>query len=227
MQAVVQFADVQEPITVQLPSLEFLPLPKQPESSPFAEYVGSPVRLSSLQLEKSDKPSRLKIRHRLSSTSASATLLMKASLNPFVARSKPLPIHACVEISPDAGQQAFTSSIELKVTSLKLLQITYFRARAYSGQSADNEYEEVGDDEVSLQAFPERCMAEPRMKTPGTPNPVFFAATFEASIPESTRPSFRTFNVNYNFQLKVTIEAQVGGKKFEHRFVVQELNILP
>lgn len=227
IQAVFQFSDAQEPFTTELPPLDFLPVPRSPESSTFVEYVRPPERLSSSQLVDKKKSFRLSYRGKVSSATPPVDLVMKASLNSQVVGSFPFPIYACVEIDPCSGESVTMQSINIRVKSLKLCQLTFFRARKYRGLSSMEEFQETSEDIVLLNALPDHIVAEPQTKPSGDGKSTFFPATFEASIPKTTRPSFRTFNVNHNFQLKVSLEAEILGKKFEHKFFVESLTVLP
>ncbi len=50
--------------------------------------------------------------------------------------------------------------------------------------------------------------------------------SFQAVIPESVCPSFRSFAISRNYRLKMSISVVVGGKDFEVEFEVPNVVIL-
>ena len=47
---------------------------------------------------------------------------------------------------------------------------------------------------------------------------LIFATAFEARIPSNIPPSFRAFNINRSYQVKIEVETTVCGKTFEHDY---------
>ena len=156
----------------------------------------------------------------------SFNVVMKASLNSLVSKASSFQVYTCVEVYPQPLDSDKIPSIKLRVTSLKLREVTTFRARLYSGGRAADEYQETGEQTFVLGAIPDHVMAEAR-PPPSKDHCMFFAGTFEVRIPEAAQPSFRTFNINHSYYLKVTVETEVLGKKLEHKFAVDGLTVLP
>lgn len=227
VQAVFHFSDNQHPITIQLPVLDFSPMPRSPESSTFVEFVRPPETISSSSLLDKKKSFRLSFRDKASAANPAGNLVIKASLNSQVVRASTFRIYACVEIEAHSGGSASIQDILVRLKAAQLRQVTFFRARMYDGASSPNEYQEVGEDSILLHGEPDHILAEPQQKPSEDEKSTFFPATFEVRIPERTQSSFRTFNINHNFQLKVTLEVEVLGKKFEHKFVVENFTVLP
>jgi hypothetical protein len=227
IQAVFQFSDVQGPVTIQLPPLHFLPVSRLPDASTFVEYARPPEGLSTSRLTDKKRSFRLSYRGKGSSTPPDLTLVMKASLNNQVVRFSSFLVYACVEIYFDPDEAAPIPPITLRLTSVNLRQITAFRARLYSGASSTDEYQEMGEDTTTLYATPECVTAEARASPSGDGKSMFFPATFETRVPQTAQPSLRTFNINHSFQLRITFEVDVLGKKLEHKFVVENLVVLP
>jgi hypothetical protein len=61
----------------------------------------------------------------------------------------------------------------------------------------------------------------------GVKNVWFYPATFEARTPGTTCPSFRTFNINHNYQIEMKVEIEVCGKSFEFKIEVPDVVVLP
>lgn len=230
VQAVFQFSDNPQPLTVQLPPLDFLPHPGLPDSSTLIEYVRPAERFSRSRLTQERKSFRHSLGEKISSSRSSipsVDLIIKTSLNTNVKQSSPLPIHSCVEIGFHPAQPISIQSINIRIKSLKLYQVTMFRAREIQGTGGMPEYQEIGEHTIALNAIPNQVSVQAQTRPSKNGNTILFPASFEARIPHDVPPCFRTFNINQSHQLKLTLEAEVAGKTFEHKIIVERLNIFP
>lgn len=153
---------------------------------------------------------------------------MKATVPPYLTTSGSFPIYACIEIDSLSHTNIDLSLINIKIKSLKLCQYTFYRSLIYHGITAfHREHQATYEGLVNLNAVPEWRQVERRHgKTPDR-SFLYFPAAFEARIPGDVCPSFRTFNINHNFQLDFKLEAEVCEKKFEFKVVVPGVVVFP
>lgn len=226
VQATFHWTDTPNALTIQLPPLDFLPISRQPDPSTFIEFVRSPESLSNSAL-RGKKFFRRSSRDSVSFTSWGINIIMKASINSQVVKASCCRIHACVEVNTAPQDRDSIRTVSLRVTSLKLREVTTFRGRLYSGGRASDEYQETGDQTFALNAVPDHATVNAQSQKSEREDMIFFPATFEAMLPGAAQPSFRTFNINHSFYLKATVEAEIFGKKLEHGFTLDNLTLLP
>ena len=78
-----------------------------------------------------------------------------------------------------------------------------------------------------LNSIPEFVNAALQYSTSGDRKVWMYPASFEVRVPGSTCPGFSTFNINHQFRVLMTIEAEIAGKKFEYKVEVPDVVVLP
>ena len=146
---------------------------------------------------------------------------MKATIPPCVTTSGSFPIYACIEIDSFSAAAIDLPLIDIKIKSLKLCQYTFYRSlRCHGVTSYGREHQATYEELVPLNTVPEWRQVERQYGKTNGRSFTYFPAAFEARIPGDTCPSFRTFNINHNFQLEFKLEATICEKKFEFKVEV-------
>ena len=222
------FEDCKDPYITHLALLDLVPHDRCPRPPPISEHTMPTQRYASSRLVGEDKSFKHSIRDRFSSNTPSVNLTMKASAPSFHVSGIAFPIYTCVEIDLSRSPAIAIPTMSIAVKSLQLCQITYYRALKYRGGSVRREVEQVDTDFVTLNTLPEQIRVQQQQRNgSGDDILIVFPATFEARIPGDVCPSFRTYNINHNFTLLFEVEAEVCGRKFEHKVVVENLIVFP
>ena len=224
VQTLFSFYDREDPYVAQLEPLIFLPFSPPPPNT-LTEVAKPTEKYSSSRLVGQEKSFKHSVRDRFSSQTPHVYFTMKASLASHLVTSSAFPIYACVEIGPFSDPSISIPSIDIKIKSLKLHPITFYRALRVRGSSRP-EHEVMDDYSILLNAVPENRLVQQQHITVEDKKTTCYPATFEARIPGDACPTFRTFNINHTYLLKVTVEAEICGKTFEHKFEVPDIMIL-
>ena len=228
VQASFQFDGEKEPFVMDFAPLNLVPYNPRPQQPSFAEFIKPAQQYSSSRLIGCEKSFKHSLRDKFSSQTPSVKVVMKTTVPPNLAPSGSFPIYACVEIDSFSDPAIDVPVVNIKITSLKLCQYTFYRSIRSRGVSVHNrEHQATHEELVPLNAVPEWCEVERREGTSGDRKYVYFPASFEARIPGATCPSFQTFNINHNFQLEFKLEAEVCGKKFEFKVDVPNVVVYP
>ncbi|EME40221.1 hypothetical protein DOTSEDRAFT_56465 [Dothistroma septosporum NZE10] len=134
-----------------------------------------------------------------------------------LATSQTFSIHASVEIDQFSDSAIAIPAVALRITSLKLAQVTYYRATR-SNHSRETEIEELDKSQLTLNAKPDGVVVNLGDAIDDGAGKLIFATSFQARLPADIPSSFRTFNINRSYQVKIAVETEVCGKTFEHDY---------
>ena len=228
LEAAIFFEDSEKPYIVKFAPLEYSPLPPEmpPDYQPsFAEYVKPPEKYASSRLTGGEKSFRNSFRDKFSSATPSMTVTMKASIVPFLSTATAFPLYICIELDNLSDPHAINiPSVNIRMKSLKIGQGTTWRAIRTHG-TIHPEHEEFMDSSISMNAVPDSRVVEVQLGP--EKKQLVFPTSFEARIPSNVCASFRTVTINHAHRLKAVVEVEVAGKIFEHKFAVDNLEIMP
>lgn len=233
LQTMVQFQGAEEPFVTAMQSrLMFAPYGQVGHPPELVEFVKETKEYSSSRLIGEQKSFGHSLRDKLSSHTPSVNIVMKSSIATLLSVGDSFPIYACVEIDSASSTEINIPTVRLQVKKIELCQFSFYRAMRY--RSTGVGYSQYGDevesnqeDTVKLNTVPDGRDAERQYGKSDSKNFWFYPATFEARIPGSTCPSFRTFNINHNFCIELTLEAEVCGKELEFKIDVPDVRVLP
>jgi hypothetical protein len=229
VQAVFQFEGEKYPQVVQLPPLSLAPLSQGPHQPRLVEFTKpSEQYASSRLLEGVEKSFRGSFKDKFSSHTPSVNLALKASVPTLLDTASAFPIYVCAEIDSPSTTAVTIPKVNIKITKLTLCQYTFYRAvseRNYSSYRTESQF--THEDLLLLNALPDTLDVTQRDRFDGVKNIWFYPATFEARTPGTTCPSFRTFNINHNYQIEMKVEIEVCGKSFEFKIEVPDVVVLP
>lgn len=211
VEAILHFADAEEPMIVKFEDFNFSPLPlAYPIQAPFVEHVRDVEKYASSRLTGREKSFRLSIRDKFSSATPSLDVSMKASVLPVVTTGSTFSLFVCAELSNLSDPYSISvPNVQLRIKSLKLRKTATFRAIRADGWSSWPEMEETHNESLILNALPEVRTAEMQV---GDRKQLVFPAAFEARLPGDCAPCFSTVNINYSCGLKIVVEAEVCGR---------------
>ncbi|KXS93563.1 hypothetical protein AC579_711 [Pseudocercospora musae] len=86
---------------------------------------------------------------------------------------------------------------------------------------------EIDEEKILLNASPDIQNVQGEQRMAEKSSKLVFPATFQARIPSSVCPSFRTLNINRTYRLKMVLEADICGKNFEHKFELSVAVVTP
>lgn len=199
--------------------------------SGFVEFVRPPQNYASSRLSGEQKSIGHSVRDRFSSRTPSIIVVMKASVPVSVPVAAAFTVHTCVEIEGMSHPSIYIPSVDLTIKSLKLIPITAWRALKversghFFGDSP--EHEVIREETVRLNALADTITAGQQQLENG--NKLMFPASFEARIPGSICPTFRTLNIIRSYMVQMTLAAEISGKAFEHKLEsrIEVLSSLP
>ena len=226
LQVIVYFENGIPPYRSQVTPVAFCPLSGDAGQIALAEHVKDVHKHGSDQVLGEGKSIMRSLRKRLSSSAPSFNIIMRTSVPTGVLPDKPFSSHTCLEIDPTLSQHLTPSSVTFKLKKVELRCVVVYRALRI-GETSDLETEEVESECIILDASPKFAVASPGSRASDPPNSTVFPATFTVCIPERTACSFRTFNINHNFQLRFTVGLEAGGKTLKHKVEVLDLVVLP
>lgn len=216
LQVVINFEPGSGPFYSQPLPLVFCPL-RSPAPVQNLESVRPAERYQSSRLTGEAKSFRNSFRDKFSNETPSVDVVLRARISSSIPTGSSFAIQTCAEISSLSVPNISVPTIDLRIAKLEILPITFFRALLVSEFSMDRpEHEVVDEESLTLNATPSSRTVEAQALGEGSM--IVFPATFEARIPGNIPPSLRTFTINRNYSLKMTLEADIAGKTFEHKF---------
>ena len=222
VQVVVHFADTQDPFLSAPQPLVICPHQSGLQGSP-AECVMLAEKYASSRLVGREKSFMGSFKDKFSSETPSVNVVLKARGPTIVSSGNSFPIQSCVELDALSMPSIDVASVDIRIAEVKLVAVTFFRALKQStyGRGDRAEHEVVDEDKILLNASPSGGVSVGKQEVQVEKNSkLVYPATFEARIPGSTCPSFRTFNINRTYRLKMKMEADVCGKTFDYKFEI-------
>lgn len=231
IQAVLQFEGEKRSMTVQLPEPLLVLLSDYaqiPQRQP-VEFVKFPEKYSSSRLLGSGRSMRTSFSDRFSSSAPSVNVVMKASVPGAVTTGRPFEFNVAVEIDSLSAPNISIPSILLRVIELQLWKVTYSRCLRPNGEEAYGGHRvlEANAREPVMNAVPESTLVQQQPRTSEDRKFWSYATTFEARVPGSVCPSFKTFNISHTGRIKMKVEAEICGKKFQYEVDVPDVLVAP
>lgn len=222
VQVVVHFADTQDPFLSAPQPLVICPRQSGPQG-PLAECIMLAEKYASSRLVGQEKSFMGSFKDKFSSETPSVNIVLKARSPTIVSSGTSFPIQTCVELDALSMPSIDVASVDIRIAEVKLVAVTFFRALKQATYSGDRrpEHEVVDEDKILLNASPGNIpVPKQEVQQEKSSMKLVYPASFEARIPGSTCPSFRTFNINRTYRLKMKMEADVCGKTFDYKFEI-------
>jgi hypothetical protein len=232
IQAVLQFEGEKDLLTVQLPEplLVYLRPEGPPPQKPPAEFTKVPEKYASSRLTGNPASKRSSLKDRFSSKVPSVNLVMKAIVPTILTTGRAFVITASVEIDSPSAENILIPTIQLRILNLELRKIIHLRAMRRNLQEAHGGHRarETRAEEVEkLNVQPEAMTAHHQLRENQGGKVWMYEAQFEARVPGSACPSFRTFNISHSYRVVMTVEAEVCGKTFDYEVEVGDVFVSP
>lgn len=232
VQAVLQLEDEKYSMTVQLPEPLLVLLSNSgpiPQRQPM-EFIKLPEKYSSSRLLGNSKSKRGSFTDRFSSNVPSVNVVMKASVPGIVTTGRPFEITVAAEINSPSAPSVSIPSILFRIVDLQFWKVTHLRClrpnpdEAFGGHRV---HESKAQEPLPLNALPQSALVQQQSGTNGETKIWSYAAAFESRIPGSACPSFSTFNISLSYRIKMTVEAEICGKKFEYEVDIPDIFVAP
>ncbi|KXS98650.1 hypothetical protein AC578_10072 [Pseudocercospora eumusae] len=224
LQVLIHFADgSSEPYASPVKGFVLIPLPNHsPSDARFLESIRPSEKYSSSRLTGAEKSAIHSFKDKFSSSTPSVNVVLKARTVSIVPTGSSFSIQTCAEIDSFSVDSISIPSVQLRIRDVKLMPITFYRAlrvESLASSSLDRgEHEEIDEEKILLNANPDTQTVQGEQRMAENSSKLVFPATFEARIPSSVCPSFRTLNINRTYRLKMVLRADICGKEFEHKF---------
>lgn len=205
--------------------LNFSPL-RQPLPPPPPLICGETYSFASSRLHAGHEDKRRSMKEaltdRFSKSTPTLAFNVVASIPKVVVSGQDFPLSISLQIETNNTTAEIIPAFDIKIQELYLECYTHCRAMIDSAFTLySSEIEKIFDSSTTL------AHSLPEMVISRTAQDISKAIDFNANLPVSVCPSFRSYAITRTYRLMMKVRVETSGKEFDAKFDVPAFTVLP